>query len=210
MSGIMRTTILAVMALALAWVALGCRGAISTEPPFHPNTNMDQQSRFDPQEPNAFFEDNRSARMHVEGTVARGSLHADDHLHRGRVDGAFSSALPQDFTLDTAFLERGQDRYAIYCTPCHGGTGIGDGIVVQRGMMKPPSFHEERILSLPVGALYDIVTHGIRNMPPYRQQLSLRDRWAVASYVRALQISRSARLEQIPADKAASQRWEIR
>ena len=195
----------------------GCRGGTSPKPPVHPNLNMDQQNRIDPQEPNDFFSDKRGMRSFVEGTVPQGSLNADDHLYRGKSsDGTFAATLPEKdgdgnaLVLDVAFLQRGAERYGVYCVPCHDGAGTGDGIVVQRGMLKPPSFHDERVRGLPVGALYDIVTNGIRNMSPYRSQLALRDRWAVASYVRALQLSRSGTLENVPAEKAASQRWEIR
>ena len=198
-------------------LAMGCRGAVSSEPPIHLNPNMDQQHRYDPQEPNDFFEDNRSARPHVEGTVARGSLHEDDHLWRGKTGSEFALDLPaknsdgEALELNTTLLERGQDRYNIYCAPCHDGSGSGDGIIVQRGFKpKPPSFHDERVLSLRVGAIYDIVTNGVRNMPAYSAQISVDDRWAVAAYVRVLQVSRSGSLKQIPADKAASKRWEIR
>jgi mono/diheme cytochrome c family protein len=211
----MKKVLLALALMSLA--VMGCRGAVSAEPPFHPQTNMDQQNRYDPQEPNAFFEDNRSARPHVEGTVPRGSLHEDDHLWRGKKGAEYALDLPalnnkgHKMELNQALLERGQERYNIYCTPCHDGAGTGDGIVIQRGFEpKPPSFHDERVLSLRVGAIYNIVTNGVRNMPPYRHQIGVDDRWAIAAYVRALQLSRSGSLKQIPADKAASRRWEIR
>ena len=201
----------------LATIGLGCRGSISAEPPVHPNQNMDQQNRVDSQEGFAFFDDGRGMRSHVEGTVPRGSLQADSHLHRGRTaDGAFAKALPpkdtdgNDLKLTQDLLERGKERYAIYCTPCHDGAGTGDGIVVQRGFMKPPSFHEDRVRNIPLGGLYDIVKNGVRNMPGYGQQLNNRDRWAVAAYVRVLQISRRSGLDLIPADKAASMGWEVR
>jgi len=214
----MRLFTIITVVCATVLLAMGCRGATSDKPPIHPNQNMDQQNRIDPQEPFAFFDDGRGMRTYVEGTVARGALQDDDHLYRGRnEDGSFALTLPpadhagKEMKLDAAFLERGQQRYSIYCVPCHDGAGTGDGIVAQRGLNpKPPSFHDERVQSIPVGGLYDIVTNGVRNMAPYRNQLSVRDRWAVASYVRALQISRSSRLDRVPADKAASERWEVR
>ncbi len=200
-------------ALVIASLAVGlagCRGAISEEPPIHWQQNMDQQNRYEAQEENDFFDDNRGMRPHVEGTVAYGTLGADDHLHRGIVDGAQAATMPKSIELNRELLERGQDRYNIFCAPCHDGAGTGDGIIVQRGFMKPPSFHEERVRGIPVGGLYDIVTSGVRNMPAYRAQIGLKDRWAVAAYVRALQISRSGSLHQVPADRAAEKRWEVR
>ena len=207
-----RTLPFLLVALALA----GCRGGVSDQPPIHLMKNMDQQSRFEPQEPNAFFKDKRGMRQWPTGTVPRGALHADDHLWRGRVEGDFAATLPTadadgvPMKLDRTLLVRGRQRFNIYCAPCHDAGGTGAGIVVKRGMMKPPSLHEERVLGFPVGKLYDIVTNGVRNMPPYRSQIGLRDRWAIAAYVRALQVSRSATLELVPPDKAAGQRWEIR
>ncbi len=205
----------AIVLLSVAALA-GCRGSISEEPPIHWQQNMDSQNRYEAQEENTFFEDRRAMRPHVEGTVAYGTLAEDDHLHRGIADGGFATELPtaddqgQAIELDEALLQRGKERYNIYCAPCHDGAGTGDGIIVQRGFMKPPSFHEERVRSIAVGGLYDIVTNGVRNMPPYRGQIGLRDRWAVAAYVRALQVSRAGRLRQVPADRAAEKRWEVR
>jgi len=210
----------------------GCRGDVSAEPPVHLVQNMDQQERYEAQEPNAFFKDNRAMRLPVVGTVARGQLREDDHLHRGKVNGAFVEDLPNaadgqpmmvlqpatdaDVDRNTAFVNRGKDRYAIFCTPCHDSGGTGQGIVTQRAVRenasapKPPSFQEESVLAMPVGQLYDVISNGARNMPPYARQIPVRDRWAIAAYVRALQLSGRARLDQIPTDRAAEKRWEIR
>lgn len=207
---------LAVAGAVLLLALPACQGDTSPLPPVHPNWNMDQQARFDPQEPSDFFPDGRAMRPQVEGTVAVGHLQEDDHLYRGVVEGEFAMDLPAadadglPFTLDRPFLERGQERYNIYCVPCHDDTGSGKGIIVERGMMPPPSFYEDRILAMPIGQLYDIVTHGARNMSAYRNQVALRDRWAIASYVRALQLSRNVGIDQIPADKAGAERWETR
>lgn len=207
-----RLTLLAFVLVGAVALA-GCRGSASPLPPVHPNQNMDQQNRVDPQEHNPLLPGGTAMQRRVEGTVAWGHLEADDHLYRGRVDGAFANTLPAadgdgaPLTVERSLLERGRDRYAIFCTPCHDATGAGNGIVVQRGMMKPPSFHEERVLAMPLGQLYDVVTNGARNMPPYKAQIGLRDRWAIAAYVRALQISRNAGLELVPPDEAAARRW---
>jgi mono/diheme cytochrome c family protein len=188
----------------------------SEKTPVHLNWNMDYQNRFDPQEPNPHFPDGRSMRPMVKGTVAQGFLKEDDHLYRGKVGGDFAKTVPakdadgRDMTLDRPFLERGQQRYHIFCSPCHDSAGTGNGIVVERGMMKPPSLHEERLRALPVGYFYDVITHGVRNMSPYAAQIALRDRWAVAAYVRTLQLSRNATINDIPVEKIASERWEVR
>jgi mono/diheme cytochrome c family protein len=203
----------------LALLAVGCRGGTTTDPPIHYVQNMDNQARYDMQEPSDLFEDKRAMRPRVEGTVATSDLEddkhlqEDDHLYRGQIGGAFASTLPasdelgQPMKLDSALMERGKERYNIYCTPCHDGAGTGDGIVVKRGMMKPPSLHDERILAMPIGQIYDVIANGARNMPSYAVQVPVGDRWAIASYVRVLQLSRRATLEQIPADQKASRRW---
>jgi mono/diheme cytochrome c family protein len=204
-----------VLAGVAALAGAGCRGQVSKKPPIHFNQNMDQQRRFDAQEPNPFFADGRAMRPRVAGTVPYGSLKADDHLYRGKAGGAFATTLPQrdeqgrPLLLDMALLERGRERYTIYCQPCHDAAGTGNGVVVERGMMQPPSFHDERIRALPVGQLVDIIGNGVRNMPSYAAQVRLRDRWAIAVYVRALQVSHHATLAEVPADVAAANRWEV-
>lgn len=211
-----RAPVLCLFALALAVPSAGCRGGKSSEPPVHLNQNMDHQNRYEAQEASELFADGRAMRPPVEGVVARGFLKADDHLHRGRTAAGFALTLPtaddqgEAIRLDHKYLARGQERFQIFCVPCHDNTGAGNGIVVERGMMKPPSFHDERVLAMPIGQLYDVVTNGARNMSGYQGQIGLRDRWAIAAYVRALQLSRNAGLEDVPADKAGSERWQIR
>jgi mono/diheme cytochrome c family protein len=203
------------MAVVLGCLALvACRGDISREPPVHLNQNMDQQNRFEAQEETSLFEDGRAMRPHVEGTVAVGTLEEDPHVYWGKnADGGFATALPSEapvgtkLALDRALLERGQDRYTIFCTPCHDGQGTGKGTVVERGMMPPPSFHDERVLAMPIGQIFNVITEGARNMQPYRKQVQLRDRWAIAAYVRALQLSRRAGLSDVPADRRGAERW---
>lgn len=196
-----------------ALMVLGCRGDTSTKPPVHLNQNMDFQARYEAQEANEFFADGRAMRPQPEGTVARGELKDDTYLHRGKADDRFGVALPafdgdgKPFELSRALVERGQERYNIYCAPCHGKTGVGNGIVVARGMLPPPSFHDQRLLGFPLGQIYDVVTNGARNMSGYKGQIPVRDRWAIAVYVRAIQISRNARLSEIPTEEAAAQGW---
>lgn len=195
---------------------LGCRGDISSEPPIHLNPNMDFQARFEMQEPSEFFADGRAMRPRLEGTVARGALKEDTLLHEGKSGGRFVDSLPptddrgRPFAFNADFVRRGQDRFNIFCAPCHGQAGLGKGIVVARGMLAPPSFHDQRLLGMPLGQLYDIVTNGARNMTGYAGQIPVRDRWAIAVYVRAIQVSRNARLSEIPAEEAAAQGWWAR
>ena len=219
MSPIVRAMASLAALCSLSLLTVGCRGDISSEPPIHYVQNMDNQNRYDMQEPSELFDDKRAMRPRVEGTVATSDLkddkhlQEDDHLYRGQSGGDFVSTLPasdelgQPLKLDRALMERGKERYSIYCTPCHDGAGTGDGLVVKRGMMKPPSLHEERILAMPIGQIYDVIANGARNMPAYGGQVPVRDRWAIASYVRVLQLSRRATLKQIPADQKASRRW---
>ena len=221
------STLMRILPIAVAVLAMGCQGGISEKPPVHLNWNMDQQNRFDPQEPNDFFEDGMAQRPFVEGTVARGQLRADDHLYRGRDASGYVNALPskgedgEPMVLDRAFFERGQERYDIYCTPCHDMAGAGNGVIIERalelakgkeggpGFNPPPSFHDDRLLKAPLGKLFDVITNGWGNMQPYASQMSLHDRWAVAAYVRALQVARRRGLQDIPAYEAGAQGWEV-
>jgi mono/diheme cytochrome c family protein len=192
---------LALLLALSASFAVGCRGQVSTRPPMHPNWNMDQQDRYDPQEPSPFFEDGRSARQPVPGTVPTGwmleSDEATEHLFEGTVGGVVVNALPDEIVFDRELIERGRDRYNIFCQPCHGLGGAGDGIIVERGMLQPPSFHEERLRGEPLGHIFRVITHGVSagtvavdgggNMASYASQVPPRDRWAIATYIRALQ-----------------------
>jgi len=193
--------------LALLALSLGCQGELSKEAPIHLNPNMDEQDRVAPQEGSAHFEDTRGMRPQVPGTVARGELGADRHLHTGKVGGALSREMPAAVKVDNKLLARGRERYDIYCTPCHGGAGKGDGIVIKRGLLPPPSFHDKRIRALSVGQLFDVITRGVRNMPSYAAQINALDRWAIVAYVRALQAGRSATVDQVPADIVDSKGW---
>jgi hypothetical protein len=176
----------------LALLALACR------------QDMHDQPKLKPYAASGFFADERGSRQHVAGTVARGQLREDPLLFTGKQDGKPAAEVPFPLTLQV--LERGQQRYLIYCTPCHGQTGRGDGIVVRRGYRKPTSFHDARLRGEPVGYYYDVVTNGFGAMPDYQAQLAVRDRWAVAAYVKALQLSQYADAKQlgiqIPAEPA--------
>ena len=159
--------------------------------------DMHDQPKAKPQSKSAFFVDGRTGRLPVDGTVARGELRDDDHLYRGKIGGVFATTFP--FKIDEAVMRRGQERYEIFCTPCHGATGLGNGMVIQRGFKVPAaSHHIERLREAPVGYWFDVITNGFGVMFGYAAQIPVNDRWAIIAYVRALQLSRNATLQDIP------------
>jgi len=158
--------------------------------------DMHNQPKYRALRGTAFFADGASARPLVEGTVARGTLQDDQAFFTGKVGNAPVRELP--FPVDDAVLTRGQERYNIYCTPCHDATGNGKGMVVQRGYKQPPSFHETRLRNIEAGYFFDVITNGFGAMPDYRMQLAPRDRWAVIAYIRALQLSQNAATTDVP------------
>ena len=197
-SPVVRSTALSVLpwiALsALAAASLGCRGETSRETPIIPLRNMYDQPRYNMQETNDLFDDHRNMRTPPPGTVSR-EMEVDEAIGKGRLeDGSgYVLAIPQAVVdrsggMD-ALVKRGQDRFGIYCTPCHDGTGSGDGMVVRHGMLKPPTFHQDRIRHLPDGQIFATISNGVRTMPAYGPQIPVADRWAIVSYVRALELS---------------------
>ena len=158
--------------------------------------DMHNQPKYRPLRATTFFADGSSARPLVEGTVARGTLQEDAPFFTGKVGNTPVKELP--FPVDEHVLSRGQERYNIFCTPCHDATGTGRGMVVQRGLRQPPSFHDERLRIADAGYFFDVMTNGFGLMPDYRMQLSARDRWAVVAYIRALQLSQRADKADIP------------
>ena len=132
-----------------------------------------------------FFKDGSSARPLVADTVARGTLEDDAAFFTGKSGAAVLDTLP--FPLTAGVLDRGENRFNIYCAPCHGQTGAGDGMIVQRGMVVPVSFHDDRLTTAPAGYYFDVITNGFGAMPDYSAQISARDRWAIVAYIRALQ-----------------------
>ncbi len=195
-----------VFALLLAAGTLtGCRGMKSGKPPIHPNLNMDFAQRMEAQEPNAFFADNASQREPVPGTVRRGQLQttANAPFYYGReASGALVAKIPVEVT--PALLERGQERFGIYCTPCHGLAGDGRGIIAvgnggQGYGFQVPSYHTEGLRARPDGYIFDVITNGVNTMPSYGHEMLPADRWAVVAYVRALQESQNAAQADIPA-----------
>lgn len=179
--------------IGLAGLLTGCWGNRSEDPPVHIIWNMDFQDKWDPQERTEFFPDGRAMRPPVEGTVARGQLKDDDLLWRGRgYDGRLADQLPESIKLDAKLLERGRERYDIYCAPCHDESGQGRGIATQRGggfKVAPANLHQERLLPMPLGYIYEVIANGkMPNMLPYAAQIPVEDRWAIAVWVRVLQI----------------------
>lgn len=157
---------------------------------------MADQPRYDPLVKSDFFGDDRSARPLVEGTVARGHLNSDEAFYTGKISGRLTETLP--FPVSKNVLLRGQERFEIFCSPCHDRIGSGQGMVVKRGFRPPPSFHIDRLRTAPPGYFFDVITHGFGIMPDYAAQVSPKDRWAIVAYIRALQLSQNAKLTDVP------------
>jgi len=170
--------------------------------------DMHDSPHLEPLEQTSFFRDGRASRDPVEGTVARGQLNNDIHFYEGRrvikepelagqtAETEVVDSFPYEVT--RSMLLRGRERYDIFCSPCHSRTGNGDGMVVRRGFTRPPSLHTDKLRQAPVGHLYDVVRRGLGAMPSYAAQIPVADRWAIVAYVRALQFSQNARLEDVP------------
>ncbi len=157
---------------------------------------MARQPRYEPFEQSDFFPDGQSARPAVPGTMPRGLVQDDELLFTGKVGAADATVLPMP--VDLELLERGQERFNIYCSPCHGQTGYGNGLVVQRGFSAPPSFHVDRLRAAPVGHYFNVITNGFGAMPSYGDEVQVRDRWAIIAYIRALQLSQNATIDDVP------------
>jgi mono/diheme cytochrome c family protein len=162
---------------------------------------MQDQPKYVPLRESTFFSDSRSARPIVAGTIARGHLQEDALLYTGKVNGADATMFP--FRVDGQRLARGRERYEIYCSPCHGRTGSGDGMIVRRGYKRPPTYHDDRLRDAPVGHYFDVITNGFGAMPDYAVQLTAEDRWNVIAYIRALQLSEHASLSDVPDQERA-------
>lgn len=161
--------------------------------------DMRDQPRYESFEKSPFFEDNSSARPLVAGAVARGQLRTDEHLYEGRVNDEFAPTFP--FTVTLEVLERGQERYNIFCSPCHGFVGDGQGIIVEYGLRQPTSFHDPELRDEPPGYYFDLISRGTRVMPSYASRIRPEDRWAIVAYIRALQLSQDADLSQVPSNE---------
>jgi len=161
--------------------------------------DMHNQPKYRGLRASTFFADGSSARPLVEGTVARGTLQEDEAFFTGKIDKATVKDLP--FAVDEALLNRGQERFNIYCTPCHGKTAAGNGMAVQRGFRQPPSFHIDRLRQADAGYFFDVMTHGFGAMQDYAAQIPVEDRWAIVAYERALQFSQHAAVGDVPDDR---------
>ncbi len=148
-----------------------------------------------------FYNDHSTARPLITGTVPQSEPERDELMYRNS-GGQLANAFPFPVTLDV--LKRGQERYNIFCAPCHGRTGDGDGMIARRGFRHPPSYHIDRLRKAPVGHFYDVITHGFGSMYDYADKVKPRDRWAIIAYIRALQLSENASLSDVPADRRAS------
>ena len=169
--------------------------------------DMHNQPKYKPLRPSALFADGSSARPIIEGTVARGTLNEDEAFYTGKVGTQTVKELP--FAITEADLNRGQERYNIFCAPCHDTTGTGQGMIVRRGYRPPPSFHDPRLKAADAGHFFDVMTNGFGAMPDYRAQIEPRDRWRVVAYIRALQLSQAGTAADVPGgtpDEANKQR----
>jgi mono/diheme cytochrome c family protein len=160
---------------------------------------MHDAPSYDPLQATTFFANGAASRTLVPNTVARGHLRADELLYTGKINGQVANEFPMPVTRQV--LDRGQERFNVYCAPCHGRTGEGNGMVVQRGFRQPPSYHDERLRNVPVGYFFDVMTNGFGAMQDYAAQVTVPDRWAIAAYIRVLQLSRSATVNDVPADR---------
>lgn len=178
-----------IAAIPLLLLMTGCR------------PDMFQQPRYNPLSSSDFFEDGAGSRPLVPGTIARGHLDEDGAFYTGKIGTNLVTTFP--FAVTREVLERGRERYDIYCSVCHGRTGEGNGMIPQRGFPTPPSYHIDRLRQAPVGHFFDVMTQGYGVMYPYASRVEPKDRWAIAAYIRALQLSHDARLADAPsADRA--------
>ncbi len=209
---IITTILIAIGSVPFALAAMA-RAVPSSHTRIHIIQDMDNQPKFRAQHANPLFADGRAMRPPVAGTVARGRLEADDHYYRGVVDNDWATTFPPQVQVNLDLVYRGQDRFNIYCTPCHGYAGYGDGMVNKRAMelvnravngttwVQPKNMHEQLIREQPVGQTFNTITNGVRNMSGYAAQIPTEDRWAIVAYVKALQRSQTADLNDLPPDQ---------
>lgn len=197
--------LLGVLALVPVALIARARGAKSDLPRIHPIRDMGKQPKFMAQEVNPLFADRRAMRPLVPGTIAQNDLRTDDHLYRGLVKGEWAMTFPMPVT--DAVMQRGRERFDIYCAACHGLSGYGDGMTARRavalntpGWVQPSSYHTDLVRGRPVGHLFNTITYGIRTMPSYSAQIPVEDRWAIVAYVRALQRSQASPMADVPVD----------
>ncbi|MBX0327356.1 cytochrome c [Oscillochloris sp. ZM17-4] len=175
------------------------------------HTDMYSQPKFQTYEPSSFFADGRSSRPNVPGTVAVGQVQTDTYLYTGMIDGQLGDVMPFPVTAD--LLARGQQQFTIYCSVCHGVAGFGQSMVAERGAIVPANFHQQRLLDAPIGHFFDVITNGVyrgdpnnggyQSMFSYASRVKPEDRWAIAAYIRALQLSQNATVDDVPPEARA-------
>ncbi len=208
--------ILSLMALLPPVIAANARSKPDPNRPLNLIQDMDLQAKFKAQSENDLFADKRSQRPQIVGTVAQGENYLDTHFNDGVVDGQWATSTPAQLPMDMKLLLRGQERFNIYCTPCHGWSGGGDGTINQRALelvanaegpvngtvwVAAKSVHDATVTIQPIGQLFNTVTNGVRNMAGYSSQIPIADRWAIVSYLKALQRSQNASIADVPTDK---------
>ncbi len=208
--------ILSLLAILPPVISAQIRSKPNPNRPLNLIPDMDLQAKFKAQSMNDLFADGRSQRVQVAGTIARGEANLDTHLYQGVVNDQWAATTPESLPMDAALLARGQERFNIYCTPCHGYSGAGNGAVNQRAMelvanadgpvngtvwVAAKSLHDATVTIQPVGQLFNTVTNGVRNMAGYASQIPVADRWAIVAYVKALQRSQNASINDVPQDK---------
>ncbi|MCH2146198.1 MAG: cytochrome c [Phycisphaerales bacterium] len=194
------------------------RHAVNHKPRIHIIQNMDNQPKSVAQDGSDWFLDGRIMRPKIDGTVARGDMAGDTHFFMGIENDEWATEFPSQVTIDKAFIERGQDRFNIYCTPCHGAVGYGDGLIHVRAMtlvetgangtswVAPKNLHEALIKEQPVGQLFNTITNGVRTMAAYASQIPTKDRWAIVAYIKALQFSQDADPELVEGSESFPQK----
>jgi mono/diheme cytochrome c family protein len=178
---------LAALVALVALAALACR------------QDMHDQPKYEPFEGSEFFSDGKAMRPFVDGTVARGTLREDTPYYTGRSGNDFVAEIP--VTVTAELLERGRAEFEVFCSPCHGRTGMGNGMIVQRGFKRPSTYHVDRLRQMPIGYFFDVITRGYGAMSDYASQVPVEDRWAIVAYIRALQLSQYAPAADVPADR---------
>ncbi len=208
--------ILIVVAMIPPTLVARARAVRSAKTRIHLVQDMDNQPKFRAQHANPLFADGRAMRPPVAGTVAREQLDTDEHFHLGIFNGEWATTFPAQTPLTLHLVKRGRERFNIYCQPCHGAAGHGDGMVNKRAMelvnlningttwVQPKSLHESQIREQPIGQVFNTITNGVRNMAGYQSQIPVADRWAIVAYVRVLQRSQNARIEDVGVQQRSS------